>query len=217
MRETENDQCTSCHMPKSQSLEAEHSVFTDHSIPRVARGQPVVTQADADSELVSFWGDKAEPRELGLAYAQLGVRSQDRKRVVRAVELLKTAEAQGQADGSVLLQLGYASDQLGKSEEAIAYYRRARQLDPSQTVASVNLANHLAMKGQTREAIGLWEDALSRNPGLESARINMATAYLQQRDLKNAERVLSKALELNPALRSAWGMLEELRRNRTSK
>ena len=217
MRETENDQCTSCHMPKSQSLEAEHSVFTDHSIPRVARGQPVVTQADADSELVSFWGDKAEPRELGLAYAQLGVRSQDRKRVVRAVELLKTAEAQGQADGSVLLQLGYASDQLGKSEEAIAYYRRARQLDPSQTVASVNLANHLAMKGQTREAIGLWEDALSRNPGLESARINMATAYLQQRDLKNAERVLSKALELNPALRSAWRMLEELRRNRTSK
>jgi len=30
-------------------------------------------------------------------------------------------------------------------------------------VASVNLANHLAMKGQTGEAIVLWEEALSRN------------------------------------------------------
>jgi tetratricopeptide (TPR) repeat protein len=201
-------------MPKAQSLEAEHSVFTDHSIPRGARGQPVVAETDAESELISFWGDKAEPRELGLAYAQLGVRLQERKRVVRAVELLKAVEAQGQVDGSVLLQLGYASDQLGKSEEAISYYQRARQQDPSQTVASVNLANHLAMKGQTREAIVLWEEALSRNPGLESARINIATAYLQQGDPKSAERTLRKALEINPALRSAWRLLADPRMNK---
>jgi tetratricopeptide (TPR) repeat protein len=197
-------------MPKAQSLEAEHSVFTDHCIPRRARGQPL-TETESDSELVSFWGDKAEPRELGLAYAQLGVRSQVRKRVVQAVELLKAAEAQGQVDGSVLLQLGYAGDQLGKSEEAIAYYRRARQQDPSQTVASVNLANHLAMKGHTREAITLWEEALSRNPGLESARINMATAYLQQGDPKSAEKTLRKALAINPALKSAWRLLSDPR------
>ena len=217
LRETRGDQCTSCHMPKAQSLEAEHSVFTDHSIPRVVRGQRVVTEADAESELVSFWGDKAEPRELGLAYAQLGVRLQDKKRVVRAVELLKAAEAQAQADGSVLLQLGYASDQLGNSEEAISYYQRARQQDPSQTVASVNLGNHLAMKGQTREAIVLWEEALSRNPGLESARINIATAYLQQGDPNSAEKTLRKALEMNPALKSAWRLLADPRINRTSR
>ena len=217
IRETKSDQCAGCHMPKAQSLEAEHSVFTDHSIPRVARGRPVVTEVDAESELVSFWGDKAELRELGLAYAQLGVRLQDKKRVVRAVQLLKAAEAQGPADGTVLLQLGYASDQLGKSEEAVAYYRRARQQDPSQTVASVNLANHLAIKGQTREAILLWEEALSRNPGLESARINIATAYLQQGEPKAAEKILRKALELNPALKSAWRLLADSRIRTTSR
>jgi tetratricopeptide (TPR) repeat protein len=204
-------------MPKAQSLEAEHSVFTDHSIPRAARSQPVVTETEAENELVSFWGDKAERRELGLAYAQLGVRLQDRKRVVQAVELLKAVEAHGPADSSVLLQLGYASDQLGKSEEAISYYQRARQQDPSLTVASVNLANHLAMKGQTREAIILWEEALSRNPGLESARINMATAYLQQGDSKSAERALRKALELNPALKSARRLLADPRIHATSR
>ena len=217
LRETRGDQCTSCHMPKAQSLEAEHSVFTDHSIPRGARRQPVVTGTDAVSELVSFWGDKAEPRELGLAYAQLGVRLHDKKRVVRVIELLKAAEAQGQADGSVLLQLAYASDQLGKSQEAISYYQRARQQDPSQTVASVNLGNHLAMKGQTREAIALWEDALSRNPGLESARINLATAYLQQGDPTSAEKVLRKALELNPSLKSALRLLVDSRISKTSR
>ena len=215
VRETRGDQCTSCHMPKAQSLEAEHSVFTDHSIQRVMRVQPVASETDAESELISFWGDKAEPRELGLAYAQLGVRLQDKKRVVWAVELLKAAEAQGQADGPVLLQLGYASDQLGKNEEAISYYRRARQQDSSQTVASVNLANHLAMKGQIREAIVLWEEALSRNPGLESARINIATAYLQQGDARGAERTLRKALEINPALKSAWRLLADPRINKT--
>jgi Tfp pilus assembly protein PilF len=217
LRETRGDQCTNCHMPKSQSMEAEHSVFTDHSIPRVTRGQPVVASTEAESELVSFWGDKAERRELGLAYAQLGVRSQNRNRVVQAVELLKAAEAQGQADGSVLLQLGYASDQLGKSEEAISYYQRARQQDPSQTVASVNLANHLSMKGQPREAILLWEEALSRNPGLESARINIATAYLQQGDPKSAEKILRKALEINPALKSAWRLLADPRISKPSR
>ena len=143
------------------------------------------------------------------------MRLQERKRVVRAVELLKAVEAQGQVDGSVLLQLGYASDQLGKSEEAISYYQRARQQDPSQTVASVNLANHLAMKGQTREAIVLWEEALSRNPGLESARINIATAYLQQGDSKSAERALRKALELNPALKAAQRLLADPRIDKT--
>jgi len=217
VRETKSDHCTSCHMPKAQSLEAEHSVFTDHSIPRGAQRQPVVAQTETESELVSFWGDKAEPRELGLAYAQLGVRSQDKKRVVQAVRVLKAVEAQGEADGSVLLQLGYASDQLGKSAEAIAYYQRARQKDPSQTVASVNLANHLAMKGQTREAIVLWEEALSRNPGLESARINIATAYLQQGDPKSAERALRKALELNPALKAARRLLADPRMNTTAR
>ena len=215
LRETRGDQCTSCHMPKAQSLEAEHSVFTDHSIPRRVLGQPVVTKTEAESELVSFWGDKAGPRELGLAYAQLGVRLQDRRQVVRAVELLKAAEAQGQGDGSVLLQLGYASDQLRKSDDAIAYYQRARQQDPSQTVASVNLANHLAMKGRTREAIVLWEEALSRNPGLESARINIATAYLQQGDPQSAEKTLRKALELNPALKSARRLLVDPRIDKT--
>ena len=135
----------------------------------------------------------------------------------RHVELLKAADAHGQADGSVLLQLGYASDQLGKSDEAIAYYQRARQQDPSQTVASVNLANHLAMKGQTREAIALWEEALSRNPGLESARINIATAYLQQGDPKSAEKTLRKALEINPALKSAWRLLADPRINKPSR
>jgi hypothetical protein len=215
LRGTKGDHCTDCHMPKARSLEAEHSVFTDHSIPREVRRQPVFTERDAEGELVSFWGDPEEPRELGLAYAQLGVRLQDKKRVVRAVELLKAAETRGQADGAVMLQLGYASDQLGKSEEAITYYQKARQQDPSQTVAAVNLANHLAMKGQTQQAIALWEDALSRSPGLESARINIATAYLQQGDAKNAERVLRKALELNPGLKSARRLLADPRMKQT--
>jgi predicted CXXCH cytochrome family protein len=217
LREAQGDSCAHCHMPKAQSLEAEHSVFTDHSIPRGPRRQPAVTGTDAGNELVSFWGDKVEPRELGLAYAQLAGRRQDRKLVARALGLLKTAEAQGQTDGAVLLQLGYASDQLGNREEAIAYYQRARQQDPSQTVASVNLANHFAMRGRAQEAIALWEDALSRNPGLESARINIATAYLQQGDPKSAEKTLRKALELNPALKAAWRLLADPRISNASK
>ena len=217
VRESRGDQCTSCHMPKAQSLEAEHSVFTDHSIPRVAHVQPVATETDAESELVSFWGNKAEPRELGLAYAQLGVRLQDKKRVVQAVELLKAAEAQGQVDASVLLQLGYASDQLGKSAEAIAYYQRARQQDPAQTVASVNLANHLAMKGQTGEAIVLWEEALSRNSWSGICKNQYCHRLFAAGGPKGAERALRKALELNPALKSARRLLADPRISKSSR
>jgi tetratricopeptide (TPR) repeat protein len=211
LRKAHSDHCVSCHMPKAQSLEAVHSVFTDHSIQRGPRRQPVVTVPDAGSELVSFWGGKVEARELGLAYAQLGERLQDKKQLARAVGLLRAAEAEGQGDSSVLLQLGFVSDQLGRSEEAIGYYHRARQRDPSQTIGSVNLANLLAMKGQTHEAIALWEEALSKNPGLEVARINMAVAFLQQGDSANAKSVLRKALELNPTLKAARQLLADPR------
>jgi predicted CXXCH cytochrome family protein len=211
LRKTQSDRCTQCHMPRAQSLEAEHSVFTDHSIPRRPQPRPGATGAEAARELVSFWGEQVEPRELGLAYAQSGGRLQDKKQVARAVELLRAAEGQGQGDGPVLLQLGYASDQFGRGEEAVAYYQKARQSDPSLTVASVNLANHLAMKGQTPEAIALWEDALSRNPGLESARINMALAFLRQEDNQSAQKTLKEALELNPTSRTLLRLLADPR------
>ena len=211
LRRTRNDHCVQCHMPKAQSLEAEHSVFTDHAIPRRPLAKPVDASPVADNELISFWGPKAEPRELGIGYAQLGRQLQDKNQVARAVGLLRAAEAAGHGDASVLLQLAYASDQLGRREEATSYYQRARQLDPTQTVASVNLANHLAMKGQTREAIALWEDALLRNPGLESARVNMAMAFLQQGDRSSAEKVLKTALGLNPVSRAVRRLLADPR------
>jgi len=215
-RESQADLCTSCHMPKAQSLEAEHSVFTDHAIPRRALSEAISPAQTSGSELVEFWGGKVEPREQGLAYAQLGLRLKVSGQVARAVQLLKTAETQGRADSVVFQQLGYISDQLGRSEEAIGYYQKARQEDTSQTAATVNLANHLAMKGKTVEAVALWEEALSKNPGLESARINMALAFLQQGDSRNAERVLKKALELNPALKSARRLLVDPRMNKVS-
>jgi len=96
-------------------------------------------------------------------------------------------------------------------------YCRARQQDPAQTVASVNLANHLAMKGQTGEAIVLWEEALSRNSWSGICKNQYCHRLFAAGGPKGAERALRKALELNPALKSARRLLADPRISKSSK
>ena len=85
IRAARHDDCTSCHMPKSQVADAQHVVYTDHSIPRRPRGSVAPTAPPAD--LVVFGGARAQPRDAALAYGILASRTQtaaDRARAVTA-------------------------------------------------------------------------------------------------------------------------------------
>ena len=204
------DDCVACHMPKSPVRDAEHAVYTDHSIPRRPRASE--GSAAVGRLLTEFWRRPAtveDDRDLGLAYAS--VAGTDSSLRQRAIELLSKAEARRPDDVPVLTQLAQLHDQAGNEDLAIALCERILRLDPAQVSVAINLGTYYIQRGRTGEAVLLWADALSRNPGLTGARINLAVAQFKRGDLAAAEAALVKALEYDPDHETARKMLSGIR------
>ena len=189
--------CAGCHMPKSAVRDAQHVVFTDHSIPRRPRAAPAVSKR---GELVLFGGGRASDRDLGLAYAISGDRE-------RARPLLEKAE-----DREALVYLAEIEREAGRRGRAEALYRRALRIAADDVSALVGLGAIAFERGDWAEAIRLWRDAESRNPGLVLARTNLAMAQWRSGDREGARKTLSAVMELSPGFRPAVELLGRLAR-----
>lgn len=193
--------CLACHMPKSAVTDAQHVVYTDHSLPRRPR-KPASPNRNAD--LVPFRGGGATDRDLGLAYA---IANQPE----RAVKLLESAERTAPNDPEVLVYLAEIYRNRSQEDRAAPLYERALRQDPSQLQALVGLGAIRLAQGRTGEATRLWSDALSRNPGLDLTRTNLAMAQWRNGDREAALATLRKGIELSPGFRPAKDLLERLR------
>jgi hypothetical protein len=207
-RATQHDDCIACHMPEAQVTDAQHVVFTDHSIPR--RPRTLSAPPAADAELVPFGGGGASPRDLALAY---GIAASERHAAAdleRARRLLERAAIDSPDDSEVLLYLAEIYRTAGQPEMAIPLYRRAMRLDPAQVTASAGLGAILFERGQFDEAIRLWRDALSKNAGLVLTGTDLAMAQWRTGDRMGAESTLRGIIELSPAFRPARELLQRL-------
>jgi hypothetical protein len=179
--------CTTCHMPKDRAADANHGVFTDHSIPRIPGN--VRNQTAASWHLRGFSPADRGERELGLAYAEVGVRSGDRNQQAEAVRLLTAALASGKADAEEQTRLADLEERAGNRKQALALYQAALRDDPNAVVAMVNLGRLYGSSGLLDEAIRLWREALKRNPCLAEAGANLEIAFRAKNDAAAAEAV----------------------------
>jgi hypothetical protein len=209
-RSKSRDNCISCHMPKSPASDAQHTVFTDHSIPRRPRKQ--LLHASPDAELVAFGGQPASSRDLALAYGIKAIGQRGGADRTRALGLLQKAAQDSPDDVDVLLFLAERYRDDGKNDLAGPLYERAIALDPAQVTASVGLGGIMMEGGDYAAAIRLWTDALAKNSGLELVRLNLAVALSRTGQTSAAIAVLEKAVSLNPAFEPARRMLEQLKR-----
>jgi hypothetical protein len=191
--------CAGCHMSKSAVRDAQHVVYTDHSIPR--RPRAAVVRA-ARGELKLFGGGTASARDLGLAYAIAGDRA-------RALPLLEKAGAE---DREALVYLAEIHRDAGRRERAEALYRRALRIAPGDVSALVGLGALVFERGDHAGAIRLWKDAEARNPGLVLARTNLAMAQWRSGDRDGARATLKQVMELSPAFQPAADLLRQLSR-----
>lgn len=174
--------CTSCHMPKNRAADANHGVFTDHSIPRIPGS--VRNQSAASWRLRGFSAADKGERELGLAYAEIGVRTGDKNQQAEAIRLLS-----GKNDPEAQVRLADLEERFGHPGEAVALYQAALKEDPNSVVAMVNLGRLYGSNGQLDDAIRLWRDALERNPCLAEAGTNLQIALRAKKDTEAAEKV----------------------------
>lgn len=213
LRSASSNDCVACHMPKSETIDVGHVVYTDHSIPRKLPEKNQINRNTLELVLVPFGGVPPSARDLGLAYSKLAAR--DQVYFTRALELLKQAAEEEAEDPELLLQLGYFYDRAGNEGKAMPLYERAIQLDRTKLEAAINLGAILTARGRHSDAVRLWEDVLVRNTGLDTARINLALAHLRSGNRDAAERSLLKALEYQPDFPLARKLWSELQR-RTS-
>lgn len=210
-RRKAQDDCTSCHMPKAATVDAQHVVLTDHSIPR--RPRTASSASRWEEQLVAFNGGPASPRDLALAYAIVAQRKNGSVYQERARDLLQKAERESPEDVEVLMYLAELYRNGGQSDLAVPLYERAIRLSPDQVTGSVGLGSIQMEHGRYADAIRLWEDALAKNAGLELVRVNLAMAYWRTGNSRAAEAHLARAVDLSPGFAPAVDLLRQLRRN----
>ncbi len=209
VRSRAKDNCISCHMPKIPASDAQHVVYTDHSIPRRARRNAPIAPA-SDQELVAFGEHEVAKRDLALAYAQAAIGKTGGAERVRATALLESLAANGTSDPEVLVSLAEIYRNGGKNDAARSLYRRTLAADPGNLTALVGLGGVLMEGGDAGGAIPLWTRALSKNAGLELVRMNLALALWSTGNHEAALAHLRTAIEINPAFAPPRDVLRNL-------
>jgi cytochrome c-type biogenesis protein CcmH/NrfG len=203
------DNCIACHMPGAPVSDADHVVFTDHSIPR--RAVPRNRKPPANAPLAAFGGAPSGPRDLGLAYAIVALREQNAVYGTRAFDLLREAERQNPNEPQTLAYLADLYKTRKDDQNAERLYRRLYSLDPTQSSAPTNLGAYEMERGHNEEAIRLFQEALRISPALVLVRLNLAAALIRTGKVAEARTVLEKTLQFNPSFTAARDLLDQIR------
>jgi tetratricopeptide (TPR) repeat protein len=202
------DNCVACHMQRNPASDVEHVVFTDHAIRRRAR--PAGGSLPADADLVPFGGGAASIRDLGLAYAMVGLREGNATYIERAFRLLQEAVESGHADAPAIAYLAEFYRDRKDDAHALPLYEKAWQLDPTQSAVAAALGAYRMQRGDIEQAVRFWNQALAINPALVLVRANLATALLRTGHGQQAQATLRQALEFQPTFQEARDLLNRI-------
>jgi protein O-GlcNAc transferase len=94
--------------------------------------------------------------------------------------------------------LGYALQDQGKLDEAIACYQKALQIKPDSVAAYFNLGSAFQDQGKLNDAICYYQKTLELRPDMAGAYINLGNAFQTQGKLDEAIACYQKALQIKP-------------------
>jgi Flp pilus assembly protein TadD len=86
----------------------------------------------------------------------------------------------------------------GRSDEALAHFKEAVRLEPSNAAAHYGLANCLLKQGQPAAATDQYLNALKTNPGFAEAHYQLSLALQAQQDFRGSRDHLREAVRLRP-------------------
>lgn len=212
-RHTQKADCAGCHMPKSRVVDGGHGVLTDHRIPRVPRAAKA--GVTVGRKLVSFPGFALDARMLGLAYAEVALRSNDPFHQSEAWLLLSEALPRRATEPELLTRLAFIQEARNETAQALKLYEAVLQAEPHRAqqfvIAAVNAGRIYAARGEMERAIALWQDALKRNPALSEAAFNLALALQSQGNRKKAVEALEQLLRFDPDSARSKELLRQIR------
>ena len=106
--------------------------------------------------------------------------------------------------------LGSCLAERGRSEEAIAHYRQALEIQPSYGPAYDKLGAALADRGELVQAIAYFRAALRFQPDSAEAHYDLANALVRSDQIELAIAHYHRALEVDPDYAKAHGKLADV-------
>lgn len=193
----EQPDCAVCHMPTRKTADISHEQLTDHDIERVPADTAALRRWVEGEELVPVGGVAVGDRELGLAYAQRAQKG-DRKAAVRALALLRRAEASGSDDVQVHVNLGFLEQVAGDSGGARREYGAALREDPYEASALVNRAVLDASAGDLPEAVRLLDRLVEADPSRTLAGLDLVKLECRAGEVDRARSLVERLRVVNP-------------------
>ncbi|MGA7106719.1 MAG: multiheme c-type cytochrome [Terracidiphilus sp.] len=206
----ENQDCTSCHMPRTGAENIPHVAWTDHRILRLPAGATSPPNASRTSELVSIFSPNATQRDLGLANYKL-LLDGDRSFENRAFEQLSALQDSIADDQDALDALGTLRAERGDLEGAEQVFRRVLVLDPVDLTALSNLGILLAKQGNLAVATQLLRKAFDNNSDIPGLAVDLARVECAEGEGAAARATVQTALVYSPALEELRKLGDELK------
>jgi predicted CXXCH cytochrome family protein len=200
----ENQDCTSCHMPRTGAENIPHVAWTDHRILALPEEATKKLARSVGDELTPVFSPGATSRDLAMANYKALLLG-DRSREPFAWQELNSERNLIANDKAALDALGVLSAERGDLKEAEEVFRRLLALNADDLTALSDLGVLLAKEGKLKESVSLLNRAFSKNQDIPGLSMNLARVECTLGDGEAARQTLTIALKYS-------GGLEDIRR-----
>lgn len=111
-------------------------------------------------------------------------------------KLLEASENEQRA--SILINLAYVSSRLNLYDDAIKYLNQARELEPDNVKAKVNLGIVLYKNGDLNKSAGILKEVIEGSPEVITPYFYLSKIYLEENKIEEALQVLNDAIDRFP-------------------
>jgi len=203
-----NDDCTTCHMPKTRTQDVVHVVMTDHLIQKNSKTEherlAPLNERETNIDRLEFLMPEHSPQgAMGEIYKSITLLRATT--TANAVDYLKKQLQKVQLDNV----LPYFD--LAKGEILLKRYN-----DAEKTINRLfkSYPSHYLLKqwmgivyfGQEKliDAEKMFQESIDENPNSPEIYLNLGLLKIKQKKYKTANKVLLQAVELRPNMSKAW-------------
>jgi predicted CXXCH cytochrome family protein len=232
--------CTSCHMPRTNTSNVAHTQATDHRILKLPMMPLQTLQTGAQAQLVRFPppaqssaapGAKANSSDSldapvpstsstktapagdarDLALAWESIAQEGHaSAAIEAERYINQAAVEHPDDPVLLDSLAFIAQRRGDAEKARQLYEHALAADPTMIDAAANLGVIEARAGHYERAVALWDPAFNRAPGRSAIGMNLAHIACDTGQFDKARAYVARVLQSNPDSPQAKAFAKQL-------
>jgi len=187
-------------MPRRAPTDVAHAALTDHRI--LTRPDALPPRKFSATQELQAWREPqpdVQQRDLGLAYLEASANAGFQQLGALAGNLLRSLPASQQNDAAaVVAALGDLELSQGHLAQALRFFRRACELEPSSGELAMYLGISLKQNADAEGAAGELRRAIQLDPSLERAYLELSAIYAKDGKLSEARDVLNGYLKWNP-------------------